>query len=57
MSLLVIIRPAAPEDAEAPFSIYAPYVSTLQLPSNMKFPVKEFQDVDCTHYSIILICS
>ena len=44
MSLPVIIRPAAPEDAEALLSIYAPYVKHTAITFEYEVPsVEEFR--------------
>ena len=44
MSLPVIIRPAAPEDAEALLSIYAPYIKHTAITFEYEVPsVEEFR--------------
>ena len=54
MSLPVTIRPAAPEDAEALLSIYAPYVKHTAI----TFEYRRIPEADCTHTTALsLSCS
>ena len=57
MSLPVTIRPAAPEDAEALLSIYAPYIKHTAITFEYEVPSARRNSGSGlhTHYSIILI--
>ena len=58
MSLPVTIRPAAPADAEALLSIYAPYVKHTAITFEYKVPSRRIPEADYTHTTALsLSCS